>query len=149
MTPTDRERMEAIESRAKAATEGPWCWESAGEKSNEFVVGCGYGADGKPLSGCINGTGEWVEEAVIARHFIGANESGHAHFADGDFIAHAREDVPWLLARLTRALAVVEACRNFVEYEGDESYALAKKALADFDAGATKTPPGQEGERGQ
>jgi hypothetical protein len=84
---------------AKRATPGPWCWESVAEKSNEFVVGIAFDKNGKQLSGCINGkdydeeTSAWVEDAIIRRGAIGANESGHANFADAEYIAALSPDV--------------------------------------------------------
>jgi hypothetical protein len=98
-----------IRERVRKATAGPWAWESIAEKSNEFAVGTAFNADGQPLSGRLP-EGDWVEDAVIERRgLIGMNESGHANFADADFIAHARTDIPFLLAQLeTTASALSE-----------------------------------------
>lgn len=95
-----QQRVREIQARAEKATPGPWAWESIAEKSNEFAVGTAFAESGKQLAGRLP-EGEWVEDAVIERRaLVGMNESGHASFADADFIAHAREDVPWLLKQL-------------------------------------------------
>lgn len=71
----------AIRERAAAATEGPWTWASHTT------------ADGD----------EW---AVFdpADHALASNRDGWA--PDAEFIAHAREDVPALLAEVERLRAI-------------------------------------------
>ncbi len=62
---------------------------------------------------------------------------------DAAFIAAAREDVPWLLGELERAMAVVEAARSYMplpekhEFCGEEDCARCSlfAALAAYDAG--------------
>lgn len=50
--------------------------------------------------------GSQVYNSLIERRgLICMNESVHANFGDAEFIAHAREDIPWLLAALARLQA--------------------------------------------
>lgn len=67
--------LDAIGARTEAATSGPWTHEPYGgqNQNGDYSGGCVYDADG-----------EWVVSEV------GDNE--------GAFIAHAREDIPLLLA---------------------------------------------------
>lgn len=80
---TDDERIETIRKRAEAATPGPW---DAGLRS---VCGEAFGEEG---------LWEW----------FGASPREH----DADFIAHAREDIPWLLAEVERLRGV---CDELIE----------------------------------
>lgn len=80
----DEAKLSEIEARAKAATEGPW---SVGEEFRTHVVdGAFAGDDRLPVaSQPSNGLGAtaWDE-------------------ANATFIAHAREDVPALVAEVRR-----------------------------------------------
>jgi len=122
-----------IRERVRKATAGPWAWESIAEKSNEFAVGTAFNADGQPLSGRLP-EGDWVEDAVIERRgLIGMNESGHANFADADFIAHARTDIPFLLAQLettASALSEQDEALTALKAERDEYRRLYESLLA-------------------
>jgi hypothetical protein len=112
-------RIAEIAARVAKATPGPWAWESTGEKSNDYAIGTAVGPDDKPISGRFETTDDpqWASErgifmvdTIIARHLIGEGENGN--FADADFIAHAREDIPFLLAALTRAQEQQEETRK-------------------------------------
>lgn len=72
--------LEAIEARANAATEGPWIIKKSVMAEAEIV-----GNDG---------------EAVVQAD----GETGVASFElkDGEFIAHARTDIPALIAEVRR-----------------------------------------------
>lgn len=85
--------LEAIEARANAATEGPWHGEH-----DEF--------------GCVQqGNYGWVAPGAGPEYDVDSDR-GHA---DAEFIAHARTDVPDLLAELKRLRPVVEAALAVVE----------------------------------
>lgn len=81
--------LEAIKARAAAATEGPWEWDnptigqhwSCPEPWTEVV-----NADVACMSYCYGGSVRPIESD-----------------ADGHFIAHAREDIPALLAEVDEA----------------------------------------------
>ena len=77
----DNAQLEVIRKRTEAATEGPWKWE--GDKFGDIVV---Y----SPVNrGFHNNGGEIAEMDCGSR-------------LDAEFIAHARSDVPALLAEIER-----------------------------------------------
>lgn len=96
----------AIAERAQKATPGPWAWESVAEQSNEYAVGTAWDVEtNKPISGQIVRTDDpetdnWLEDRVLVRDSMGL---GEGRLADGAFIAHARQDIPDLLAALKDA----------------------------------------------
>ena len=78
-------RLDEIEARANAATEGPW---EEGER-------CVFTLDGASV----------VSDDVI--HYVhGMAGEGVCHGEDAEFIAHARTDVPALVAALRAVLKV-------------------------------------------
>jgi hypothetical protein len=81
--------VEAIRKRVEAATAGPWYntrWDVATEPD------CTTGYPSSPESICGTFDGEYIE-----------NPNG---INDAEFIAHAREDVPKLLAEIERLKSV-------------------------------------------
>lgn len=84
----------AIRARAEAATPGPW---ERGGKWNETAV---YAKDGTMIAG------QWDYE-----------EGGISEVPDADFIAHAREDIPTLLALIDEQQAEIERLRREVLLE--------------------------------
>jgi hypothetical protein len=60
------------------------------------------------------------------------------HTNDGPFIAHAREDIPWLLAQLEAAQKVVEATRNHAVHTAcggkSQDWCEMCKTLDEYDA---------------
>lgn len=90
------------EQLLKGTTPAPWAWEPIADKSNEWAVGQAFDANGRPIDGRIP-DGEWVDETVIERrNVVGLNESGHANYADAEFIAAAPQLVRDLLAQVQR-----------------------------------------------
>jgi hypothetical protein len=87
---TAREWLDAVEARANAATEGPWVVETP-----ESV----YGHDGGP---------DWAELRWVSDEATVADDDppwiGPVGTADAEFIAHARTDVPALVAALRAVL---------------------------------------------
>ena len=75
-------RLDKIEARANAATEGPW------EKSPRYKSDCGWTVPGV--------SAEVTEELVVEA----------VRDADAEFIAHARTDVPDMAAALRAVLEV-------------------------------------------
>ena len=71
--------LDAIEARANAATPGPWERET-GERERQYVAAV-------PMGGKRS-------------YAIVADSGGRHPWADADFIAHARTDVPALIARV-------------------------------------------------
>ena len=85
-------RLNEIEARANAATEGPWFpnrysedWEVCGELDD----------NGNP--------------ALVASEAVGV---------DAEFIAHARTDVPWLLEQVERRDKALEAVLDLHKEDG-------------------------------
>lgn len=100
MTESD---LDAIEAYCAKATAGPWCWESTGEKSNEYVIGVGYDKNNKTISGDLKLAKGFMDDEVLRTTMIGANEHGNASFADAKFISQARTDLPALVKELRAA----------------------------------------------
>jgi hypothetical protein len=97
--------IKAIEKRLEAATKGPW----RGEKHSIYV----WGADGGMVADNITQL-DWKEHGEIARMRgvgMGRYESGELQ-ANYDFIVHARQDVPDLLA-LVREMRAALMCHQF------------------------------------
>jgi hypothetical protein len=92
--------LDAVQARVDAATEGPWAWEQTGDKDNSWAVGCVMDEDEQPLSGRLE-TGQGI---VVE----GVCEGIDHNPADAEFIAHARTDVPALIAELRVARDLVE-----------------------------------------
>jgi len=122
MTTTDQ--LAAIEARAQAATEGPWDYEPF---DGAFGVYSLEMQDNGDLS------------AVIGYY---ASEGEGGSKADADFIAHARTDVPALLAmvreqqaRLDAATAILDEWASYKAFpDAEESqrwYSLGKRHAAD------------------
>ena len=86
------DRLDKIEARANAATDGPW-------ESDRHVRGDGH---------VVIGGG-------LRRAHLPGDVPGHAENAE--FIAHARADVPWLIEQVRKrdaALrAVLDACSTY------------------------------------
>lgn len=105
---TKRVDLDAVEARAVAATPGPW-----GLRDHEG------------LSAICHPCG-WVLE-----------DSADADMRDRRFIAHAREDIPALLAEVRALREVAEAARELARaarYGTEPSY----NACADLDAALAK-----------
>jgi len=103
MTPAE---LDAIEAREKAATEGPWraVAQDGGEVFHGFERGVVTGWDHPQLRGPLDITGLGIDL-----------RSGRAvrrmDATDAEFIAHARSDVPALVAEVRRLRGLLEAER--------------------------------------
>ena len=112
--------LEGIEARANAATPGPWAYEGVSDKANDYIVGIVCPVDkkhnvGPQISGNVrhhphfyntktDKFGEWYcEEIAVLDETSHTSDGGCG--SDACFIAHAREDVPALLAALHAATA--------------------------------------------
>jgi hypothetical protein len=94
-----RSEIEAIKRRCNAATVGPW---GIVELDDKWIVGLMRGGLKERV---------WVEDSsCIERR------------EDADFIAHARADVPELVAEVERLRAILGAVKSEVE---NEFYAVA------------------------
>ena len=85
--------LDAIEARANAATKGPWAWQANDKGYPQQIVGNDDGL------------------VLVAETFTGPE-----HFpAEAEFIAHARTDVPALIAALREAQIKLNALRGQAE----------------------------------
>jgi hypothetical protein len=105
--------LDAIEARANAATPGPWHKEHT---------------DPNPLHGCVTiGDHGWVCAGPNAPAYDEDSDEGHA---DAEFVAHARTDVPALVA-------LVRELRRMVQRQDDEIRAIvAGTAVGDRERAA-------------
>ena len=100
-------RLEEIEARANAATPGPW-------ESDGTVNEGAYGS-GEDCSEGFQSYFVWSEKgrivdtlnsdvAEVQEEFDedGVHAWDHVGSQNTDFIAHAREDIPWLIARVKK-----------------------------------------------
>ena len=84
-------RLDKIEARANAATEGPWEWE--GEAKAEWEIGANSLVPSRR-----------PDDPVLYGYGYDASGIEVKSPADAEFIAHARTDVPALVAALKAAL---------------------------------------------
>lgn len=102
------QRLQEIESREQAATQGPWAFDT-----DWCDCGDGYGCSHGEFPYAVN-----VPSMQVAWGFAKNKPDASKHaaeivdefgenatLADGEFIAHSREDVKWLCAALRTALA--------------------------------------------
>lgn len=109
-TQEDLRLIEEIAERTKLASPGPW---------GVLIEDCELpDANYGPIIAYVEvgnmGTSEMVADLTPHLRNGGWEGSGptEAHsivIADAEFIAHARQDIPWLLARLAKLEAVAEA----------------------------------------
>ena len=98
--------LDAIEARADAATDGPWvvkhepAWEADNVQHPDVItVGAQmWEGDDEPMTVCLVST-DYEDDPVDV-------------LLDAEFIAHARTDVPALVAALREARAEVERLRG-------------------------------------
>ena len=84
---TDKRRISEIRARCEAATPGRWVW------FRDSILASEKG--GFVLSSCLYNDGSELGYLDITQ-------------GDADFIAHAREDIPWLLDQLDKARAEID-----------------------------------------
>ena len=90
--------LDAIEQRANAATDGPWDYDGCGEISQHFSLP-------EPWATVVS-----TDVACMA-YCYGGSAAGAERDEDAEFIAHARDDVPRLLAEVRRLQAADERVR--------------------------------------
>ena len=105
------EQLQEIKARCEATTPGPWCKDS-GEALKVRAPHGGHVA---------------ILGNLIGQHGSGGREQPNTVIANADFIAHARTDIPSLIAEVERLQELVEALSlqvktNRVYYEARECY---------------------------
>ena len=118
--------LDAIEARANAATSGPWkATHSKGDCGNCKPCPKGLFYCNDECEQCEHwGITEpaWVKEILT----VDCGEFDYMNDADADFIAHAREDIPALLAEVRRQAAEIAS----VTAERDEAVEDLRKNRA-------------------
>ena len=99
-------RLDKIEARANAATEGPWEWE--GKSDEMWPQG----------ENSLMATGGAEPEYVLMAWGYDAYGITAECDADAEFIAHARTDVPWLLEQVERRDKALEAVLDLHKEDG-------------------------------
>ncbi|MCR8938734.1 hypothetical protein O0555_15480 [Brevibacillus laterosporus] len=89
-----REEIGAIRERAEKATEGPW--------RREFSYGINITSD----------------ECIVLDHEVGV-----IRYPDAEFIVHAREDIPKLLAEIERLQTNWQRLKEYVDDRRDVAFA--------------------------
>ena len=100
-------RLDEIEARANAATEGPWEWE--GEAKAEWEIGANSLVPSRR-----------PDDPVLYGYGYDASGIEVKNPADAEFIAHARADVPDMAAALRAVLEVHKrkvTMFNFATYD--------------------------------
>ena len=98
-------RLDKIEARANAATEGPWEWE--GEAKGEWEIGANSLVPSRR-----------PDDPVLYGYGYDASGIEVKTPADAEFIAHARTDVPWLLEQVERRDKALEAVLDLHKEDG-------------------------------
>ena len=98
-------RLDKIEARANAATEGPWEWE--GEAKAEWEEGANSLVPSRR-----------PDDPVLYGYGYDASGIEVKTPADAEFIAHARTDVPWLLEQVERRDKALEAVLDLHKEDG-------------------------------
>lgn len=116
-----QERLSAIKERCENATKGPWYadignWQVESHCDDYYRAGvCTF--------------------SYSSRHDPNIPDSPVSEIYDGEFIAHAREDIPWLLEQLDSLRSSVELWKKRAEHMGDrgeechDAFQTAKEAL--------------------
>ncbi len=132
------ERLSEIRARCEAATPGPWYWdaidahkriclESARWKVMDFARYGMYGAAPRFLvDGIMERADSLLKSIPGKEHHRGFDN--YIDHPDAAFIAHAREDIPYLLAELEQSSLKINAleCANHRAY--DDGFNDCKKA---------------------
>jgi hypothetical protein len=90
-----REELEAIRKRSEAATPGPWYWDKFNLDEDDYDTEMPY----------LNSEKDSIMDFGDGEQFY-PTEGTPPNEADAEFIAHAREDVPKLLAEIERLKTV-------------------------------------------
>ena len=114
--------LDAIKARAVAATEGPWeaatCHESEQETRSEYV----RNALLKPAAPAHGLWMVWKPDSRLGVHLTAVTGDGPHGEADAEFIAHAREDMPALVAEVERLRSQLTITDEMVERHRKATY---------------------------
>jgi len=105
------EELAAIKARAEAATPGPWQWTATKGEDDHLVSLAVHDRYGQSLE--VLGTSEWLRIEP----------------PNATFIAHARTDVPAILAEVKRLRAVLLDIASLSDADSGHASVLAERAL--------------------
>ena len=102
------DRLDEIEARANAATKGPWV----------------YGGKNRINTPTIDvDEADWGGEDLSGYAIHAQQDTGAWRYADAEFMAHAREDVPWLIEQVRKRDAALQAVHQ-IAFDPDTESAL-------------------------
>ena len=110
-TPLTDQQLADIQARADAATKGPWGYYDG---DNYAALAADYQQTGRGSYSCRQGIARLEEDDFWDDQANEARDEGDAYeqmIANAEFITHAREDVPALLAELGRVRAELAGAR--------------------------------------
>lgn len=128
--PLADERIADIQARAEAATDGPWGYFDG---DNYAALAADYQQTGRGSYSCRQGIARLEEDDFWDDRANEARDEGDAYeqmIANAEFITHAREDVPALLAEVQRLRAISAAAHAFADEMGD--YCSPHGVAADY-----------------
>lgn len=110
---TDNDRLREIQERVEKATEGPWhaaCWphDTVEQLVDETAVALRK-SDSTDLFGV------WVDREQPL--FTAVTGNGPTSRENAAFIAHAREDIPYLLDQLQQATQEIARLREYTQHK--------------------------------
>ena len=95
--------LDAIEARAEAATEGPWFVTEDDPVAEPWLIDESMSDLEKRLAHrLLVGQGDEPEDGRCVTEISWSNGLDHADFRNSQFIAHARTDIPALVAEVRR-----------------------------------------------
>ena len=102
-----KEELDAIKNRETNATPGPWAFERHGEKPAYYRIGIAMDKDCMPCGGEVEIARYDEDQGILIEDMLWGGdlcrlEEATVNYRDADFIAHAREDIPRLLAEIER-----------------------------------------------
>lgn len=100
---TNSDRLQEIRERADKATPGPWEY-NGGRSIDTPPIHADEANYGVPDDGFEGGY-----------QFYCSADDGAWRYADGEFIAASREDIPWLLQHITEQREVLDSAVRFIE----------------------------------
>ena len=112
-------KLETIKAREKAATPGPWTKSNCDSLSGDRLRKPPFGEpDGWDIEApCMEVVDH--EEVPGFKEIVMGGWDGHRYgvleSADSEFIAHAREDIPWLVSEVERLTEAKEYLAGRVE----------------------------------
>lgn len=94
------DRLEQIRKRSESATVAPWVVDTKENMGENWCVGCVMNC-----GAAANDSGDYSNYIVTTDNVPGSQMNGADARDDADFIANARQDVPWLLDEIERLRA--------------------------------------------